>query len=58
MTDTKNLRDMSQMFFNCRTLPSIEVSNFDTQNMIDMSEMFQIVIQQLLLMFLILILKM
>ncbi|WP_230319185.1 bacterial Ig-like domain-containing protein [Enterococcus casseliflavus] len=38
--DTSNVRDMYRMFINTHSLSSVDVSNFDTRQVQDMSEMF------------------
>ncbi|MFI1244668.1 bacterial Ig-like domain-containing protein, partial [Enterococcus casseliflavus] len=38
--DTSNVRDMYRMFINTYSLSSVDVSNFDTRQVQDMSEMF------------------
>ena len=38
--DTSKVTNMSGMFFNCSSLPSLEVSNFDTSKVMDMGDMF------------------
>ncbi|EOL9681485.1 BspA family leucine-rich repeat surface protein, partial [Listeria innocua] len=38
--DTSNVRDMNRMFINTRSLSSVDVSNFDTRQVKDMSGMF------------------
>ncbi|HBI5902257.1 TPA: BspA family leucine-rich repeat surface protein, partial [Listeria monocytogenes] len=38
--DTSNVRDMYRMFMNTHSLSSVDVSNFDTRQVKDMSEMF------------------
>ncbi|WP_416887368.1 BspA family leucine-rich repeat surface protein, partial [Listeria monocytogenes] len=38
--DTSNVRDMYRMFINTRSLSSVDVSNFDTRQVKDMSDMF------------------
>lgn len=40
--DTRNVTDMSQMFYGCMKLRAIDLSNFNTSNVTDMSEMFAI----------------
>ncbi|MGX6972577.1 BspA family leucine-rich repeat surface protein [Vagococcus lutrae] len=40
--DTRNVTDMSRMFYGCRKLRAIDLSNFNTSNVTDMSEMFAI----------------
>ena len=40
MLDTSNVTNMSSMFYNCSSLPSLEVSNFDTSQVTDMRVMF------------------
>lgn len=37
---TSNATDMSSMFYNCESLTSLDLSNFDTSNVTDMSGMF------------------
>mgnify|MGYP003372017494 CR=1 FL=1 len=39
-TNTSNVTDMSNMFFNCKKITSLDVSNWDTSNVTDMSYMF------------------
>ena len=39
--DTSNVTNMSLMFSNCRSLKSLDVSNFKTSNVTDMSYMFE-----------------
>lgn len=38
--DTRNVTDMSYMFYNCSSLTTLDASNFDTQNVADMRMMF------------------
>lgn len=38
--DTAKVADMSNMFYNCSSLTSLDVSNFDTSEVTDMSDMF------------------
>jgi len=38
--NTSNVTDMSQMFYGCSSLTSVDVSNFDTRNVTDMLGMF------------------
>lgn len=38
--DTSQVTDMSDMFYFCHSLTTIDLSNFDTSNVTDMSEMF------------------
>ena len=38
--DTRIVTDMNNMFYNCASLTSLDVSNFDTRNVTDMKEMF------------------
>lgn len=37
--DTSNVTDMSQMFIECRSLPSIDLSNFNTSSLININYM-------------------
>ena len=39
--NTSQVTDMSEMFYGCSKLTSLNVSNFDTSNVTDMSEMFR-----------------
>ena len=38
--DTKNVTDMSMMFYDCCNLINLDLSSFDTKNVTDMSKMF------------------
>lgn len=38
--DTRNVTNMSSMFYNCPSLTSLDVTGFDTSNVTDMSSMF------------------
>ena len=40
LLDTSNVTSMYQMFYECRSLTSLDVSNFDTSNVTSMSHMF------------------
>ena len=40
MLDTSSVTDMDYMFSDCRSLPSLDVSNFNTSNVTNMSDMF------------------
>ena len=39
--DTSSVTDMSHMFYSCKSLTSLNVSNFNTSSVTDMSHMFQ-----------------
>ena len=39
--NTANVTNMKSMFFDCKSLTSLDLSNFDTRNVTDMSHMFQ-----------------
>ena len=39
--DTSNVINMAQMFLNCQNLTDIDLSSFNTENLLDMSGMFQ-----------------
>ena len=38
--NTENVTNMSEMFYNCSALTTLDVSNFDTKNVTNMSSMF------------------
>lgn len=38
--DTRNVTNMSNMFFNCPSLTTLDLSSFDTSDVTDMSGMF------------------
>ena len=38
--NTENVTNMSEMFYNCSALTTLDVSNFDTKNVTNMSNMF------------------
>ena len=42
MFDTSNVTDMSYMFYECFSLKTLDLSNFQTNNVITMSVMFVI----------------
>ncbi len=38
--DTGKVTDMNNMFYGCKSLTTLDISNFDTSNITDMSRMF------------------
>ena len=38
--NTENVTDMSDMFYHCESLTSLDLSGFNTENVTDMSHMF------------------
>ena len=39
--NTENVKNTNSMFYNCESLPSLDLSTFDTRNVTDMCEMFK-----------------
>ena len=38
--NTQNITNMKSMFYNCKSLTNLDLSNFNTQNVTDMRSMF------------------